>query len=151
MRAPLARTGTGFTLIELLVVMLIAGLALAVVPPMLTAGLPGLQVRTAALQLASGLRTARGQSIAQGREAVLMLDLQRNTYSVGSRVAALAPGLELVLDTARSEASGVAEGGIRFFPDGSSSGGRITVRGGARGYRLDVDWLTGKVTLNESA
>lgn len=140
----------GFTLIELLVVMLIAGLALAVVPPMLSAGLPGLHARSAAQQLLFGLRSARGQAVAAGGEAALELDLERNRYRIGTREVELGAGVELVLDTARSEIGGAQRGGIRFFADGSSTGGRITVRGGARAWRLDVDWLTGRVALDES-
>ncbi|MFZ5465920.1 MAG: GspH/FimT family pseudopilin [Pseudomonadota bacterium] len=150
MCAPSARLGAGFTLVELLLVVMIAGLALAVVPPLLTASLPGAQVRTAAQQLASGLRSARGQAIARGEESLLQLDLERNSYRQGGREVALAAGLELVLDTASSEVLGAGAGGIRFFPDGSSTGGRIEVRGGGRAYRLDVDWLTGRVTVHET-
>ncbi|MGD9709229.1 MAG: Tfp pilus assembly protein FimT/FimU [Halothiobacillaceae bacterium] len=64
MRAP--GPGRGFTLVELLVVVLIAGLVLAVTPPLLTAALPGLQARASAQQLAAGLRMARVQAMAGG-------------------------------------------------------------------------------------
>ncbi|HET19630.1 MAG TPA: type II secretion system protein GspH, partial [Chromatiales bacterium] len=118
--------------------------------PMLSASLPGAQARTAAQQLASGLRSARGQAIARGDEAVLLLDLERKSYRQGERTVALASGLELSLDTAISEVGTAGQGGIRFYPDGSSTGGRIGVQGGGHAYRVDVDWLTGKVTVNEA-
>ena len=38
-------------------------------------------------------------------------------------------------------------GAIRFYPDGSSTGGRITVASGERKYLVDVDWLTGRVSI----
>ena len=41
------------------------------------------------------------------------------------------------------------EGAIRFYPDGSSSGGRISLRHGARATVIDVNWLTGKITSAE--
>ena len=38
-------------------------------------------------------------------------------------------------------------GDIRFNPDGSSSGGRITLADGSRRVAVGVDWLTGRVTV----
>jgi len=38
-------------------------------------------------------------------------------------------------------------GSIRFFPDGGSNGGRITVASGDRKFEVDVDWLTGRVAI----
>ncbi|MEO1751953.1 GspH/FimT family pseudopilin [Thiofaba sp. EF100] len=143
--------GKGFTLIELLVVMLIAGLVLTVTPPLLTAALPGLQARSSAQQLAAGLRMARGQAMAGGGEAVLVLDLARHSFRVGSRPEVrLGRSLELRLDTAASELEGEQRGGIRFFGDGSSTGGRITLRAGKHAWQVDVDWLTGRVTVDEA-
>jgi general secretion pathway protein H len=40
---------------------------------------------------------------------------------------------------------------IRFFPDGSSSGGTISLSGANRDYFIGVDWLTGRVELLENA
>jgi len=38
-------------------------------------------------------------------------------------------------------------GSIRFFPDGGSNGGRITLAAGERKFEVDVDWLTGRVAI----
>ena len=38
-----------------------------------------------------------------------------------------------------------------FFPDGSSTGGRITLRSEVSAYRVDVDWLTGQVRVHAGA
>jgi general secretion pathway protein H len=40
-------------------------------------------------------------------------------------------------------------GAIRFYPDGSSTGGRITVTFGRTQYLVDVDWLTGRVSITD--
>ncbi|MCK7491838.1 MAG: hypothetical protein MZW92_09370 [Comamonadaceae bacterium] len=42
-----------------------------------------------------------------------------------------------------------ATGNIRFFPDGSSTGGAITVSGPKLAYRVNVDWLTGAIAIVE--
>ena len=49
--------------------------------------------------------------------------------------------------TARIEqpADGVA--GFRFFPEGASTGGRIVLSRERAAWQVDVDWLTGEVTL----
>jgi general secretion pathway protein H len=55
--------------------------------------------------------------------------------------------LELKLYTAQRDIVGDKIGAIRFFPDGGSTGGRITLAAGERKYDVDVDWLTGRVTI----
>ena len=42
---------------------------------------------------------------------------------------------------------GPAIGDIRFQPDGSSTGGRITLADGRRRMAVGVDWLTGRVSV----
>jgi len=39
------------------------------------------------------------------------------------------------------------EGDIRFNPDGSSTGGRISLADGRRRLGVGVDWLTGRVSV----
>ena len=40
-------------------------------------------------------------------------------------------------------------GGIRFFPDGQSSGGEIALTLEGRSARIAVNWLTGESQLNQ--
>ncbi len=40
-------------------------------------------------------------------------------------------------------------GGIRFYPDGSSTGGRVTLSLEGLQMRVDVEWLTGRVRITE--
>ena len=55
-----------------------------------------------------------------------------------------------MLFTARSEQLSEKGGAIRFFPDGSSTGGRITLSIDSMRYLVNVDWLTGRVKVMES-
>ena len=48
-----------------------------------------------------------------------------------------------------SRRSGLSVRTIRFYSDGSSTGGRITVASGERKYLVDVDWLTGRVSIGD--
>jgi len=61
----------------------------------------------------------------------------------------LAQELELKLFTAQSDLINDNVGAIRFFPDGGSNGGRITLASGERKFNVDVDWLTGRVAILE--
>jgi general secretion pathway protein H len=61
----------------------------------------------------------------------------------------LPDNLEVKLYGAQSEVTSERRGSIRFYPDGSSTGGRITVASGERKYLVDVDWLTGRVSIED--
>ena len=51
--------------------------------------------------------------------------------------------------SAETEQTGTNAGGIRFFADGSSTGGHISVLMGKREWRVNVAWLTGEIELDE--
>jgi len=140
-----SRWPAGFTLLELIVVLVIAGLLMAVVPPMLSAAMPGLQLKGAARQLASGLRYARERAIA-GR-----VESREIRVSGKPRPIEVAKALEIGLFTAESELEGPGHGNIRFYPDGSSTGGRVSLTYGDSGFEVDVDWLTGRVEILNGA
>jgi general secretion pathway protein H len=75
-----------------------------------------------------------------------------STSDLKAAARTLASGLrelELKLFTAQTEAVSERKGAIRFYPDGSSTGGRITVASGERKYLVDVDWLTGRVSIGD--
>ena len=141
----------GFTLLEILMVLVIGVLLVTLVPPLLS-GLSGAtELRGAARQLAAGLRSARNEAITRQREAVLTLDLAQHRFGVTGdpRVIKLPDGLALKLYTAQAELMDGATGNIRFFPDGSSTGGHIELSRRQREVRIDVDWLTGAVAMSE--
>ncbi|CAK0753740.1 general secretion pathway protein H [Gammaproteobacteria bacterium] len=143
------RPAPGFTLLELLVVLAIAGFLMAVVPPLISAALPGVETQAAARKLAAGLRFARGQAVYGGTPAALTLDLDHAQFTLSGqgRPVSLPARVKLHLTTVYSERLGEHQGAIRFFPDGSSTGGRIRVSLGRSGYDVDVAWLTGRVEV----
>ncbi|TVQ86573.1 MAG: type II secretion system protein GspH [Chromatiaceae bacterium] len=139
----------GFTLVELLVVLAIAGLMLALTPPLIGAALPGVELKGAARRTAAALRLTREIAIAEGRSAAWVLDLTGRRYHLDgdTRGGRLPAGIELQLTAAEAELQSETLGGIRFFPDGSSTGGRVVLQRAGRGYQVGVNWLTGRVLI----
>lgn len=140
---------TGFTLVELLVVLILASLILATVPPLLSTGVSSAKVSGAARQLAVGLRYTRSQAILTRQETEMVVDVEQRSFRIPGKAQEfrLADDITITLVTARSEVVTEEQGMIRFFPDGSSTGGRITVSNGKYEYIVDVDWLSGQVTF----
>ena len=142
---------TGFTLIELLAVLFILAFVAAVVVPSLGGG-AAIELKSAARSLAAGLRHTRNRALNDNRSAALDLDVVKREFRLPGeqRVRKLPKRIDIVLFTARSEQQSEQRGAIRFFPDGSSTGGRITLSTDSMRYLVNVDWLTGKVDVLES-
>jgi general secretion pathway protein H len=143
-----ARAG-GMTMLELLVVLSLMGLIAAMSVPFLSGGVSGSELRGAAREVAAGLRYARSDAVATRKETRLLLDLGERTFRIDRdpRVHALPKKLEMKLFTAQQDLVDASSGAIRFFPDGGSNGGRITLASGERKFEVDVDWLTGRVAI----
>lgn len=142
----------GFTLIELIIVLVIAATLMAVTPPLVRQALPGVELKSATRHVASALRYARSRAATGGEEAVVTFDLEGRTIQTEGRprAYALPESLKLVLLTADSETEGEQLGRVRFYPDGSSTGGRVTLsleRNPEYRFAVDVDWLTGRVRV----
>lgn len=147
----MARRGEGgFTLLELIVVLVIGVAAYAVLLGVPFRGVSTSELKGAARTLASGLRQAQMTAMATRQDALLTVDVEAREYQVaGDAPRRLPEALDLKLFTAESEAISERKGAIRFYPDGSSTGGRITVAAGERKYLVDVDWLTGRVSIGD--
>ena len=141
----------GFTLVEMLVVLAIISLLLAFAPPVFNRIMPGLEVQSATRQLAASLRSARSEAIRDNTETTLTLDLEARVYRLDQlgQEQAIDEDIEVSMLTARSELEREDVGRIRFYPDGTSTGGRITFSGGGAAYDVLVDWLTGRIHIME--
>lgn len=131
-------------------VIVLLAIAMTVVTVSFSKSLQSAKIRGASRDLVAALRYTRGQAIVKGKQEVLTLNLDDNSYTApGKSAIALPKGMALRLTTADSEVTGANTGGIRFFADGSSTGGHISVLQGQREWRINVAWLTGDIALDE--
>jgi general secretion pathway protein H len=135
----------------MLIVLALMAIIAGVVIPIFGTGVSTTELKRATREVAAGLRLARSQAIAQRSDSVLMLDVAGRTFSVppDPRVHSMPSGIELKLFTAQRDLVSDQVGAVRFFPDGGSTGGRITLAAGDRKFDVDIDWLTGRVAILE--
>ncbi|MCF6281958.1 MAG: GspH/FimT family pseudopilin [Candidatus Polarisedimenticolaceae bacterium] len=143
------RSSGGFTLIELLVVLAILVATYTLIPPLFSKGASTAELKSSARQIASALRATRAEAIAKNSARVFLLNLKERHFSVAERPSQpLAKSIDLKLRTAESERIDQDIGGIRFFPDGSSTGGGITLSNKKQKIEIGVEWLTGRVEID---
>jgi len=143
------RASAGFTLFEMLAVLAILGLVAALAIPALRRPPDSLRLEAATRSLASALRLSRAQAITRNTDVVLTVDVDR-------RIFASSTGLSIELDQeisvemvfAAPLRRGRAAGAIRFFRDGTASGGDILLTLNKRRARISVSWLTGEARLD---
>jgi len=141
----------GFTLLEVIVVLVLAGIIYALMLAVPMRGASVADLKAAARTLASGLRQAQTTAMVTRQDALLTVDVEAREFVMpgDAEPRKLPDGIDMKLYTAQSEVTNDRKGAIRFYPDGSSTGGRITVSAGERKYLVDVDWLTGRVTIGD--
>ncbi|MGN2251633.1 Tfp pilus assembly protein FimT/FimU [Frateuria sp. GZRe14] len=141
----------GFTLLEMLAVILLIGIAAAAAAVSVTQGLASARTRAASVELAAALRATRAQAIVKGKEQTFELDTKSASYqAAGGKEVALPKGMRLSITSAREDQPDNHTGRIRFFPDGSSTGGHIVLQRGERRWQVNVTWLTGAVSVVNS-
>ena len=141
----------GFTLIEMLVVLTILALTTTLIVPLVSGGSEGARLQMAASDLASAFRLTRSAAITRNTDMSLIIDVNKRTF--GSAVVSqrsFAPDIDAKLTFAAGLGSGRSDGRFRFFPDGSSTGGDVTLSLRGRQTRLCVDWLTGVVRRDQA-
>lgn len=132
-------------------VLAIVALMVVIAAPRFASALPGAKLDAGARKLMAGLREARSLAVSKNRDVPFTLSGNANRYTVGANGPSgkLPDKLAISLVTGRSEVSGANQGSIRFFPDGSSTGGHIELSGASGKRVIDVDWLTGRISLRK--
>jgi len=137
----------GFSLIELMVVMVLVVGLFGLVGTSISRSVGGAELRNEVREVIAGLRHTRGQAIVKRTEQVFRADADKLTWQAADGEEQQLPeGLDITLTTARSEMTGENAGGIRFFPDGSSTGGSVLLSVDERKWYVTVGWLTGEIS-----
>ena len=107
---------------------------------------PRFELASAGRGLQEDLRSLRNRAIHFNKETFLELDVESGLYRLGPEGAerSLPEGIRLTLVAARSEQIDPDVARIRFFPDGSSTGGRITLERDNARMTIAVDWFDGR-------
>lgn len=142
----------GFTLLELLVVLAIVSTTTAVIVTLARPSSAILEPRRTALEMAAHLRAARTRAIETNTEATFTLDADGRAFwtSLAERRHAMPQTLAVAMTSAQFRAPEPGRGHIRYFPDGSSTGGTVTLEAEGRRVTLDVDWLTGAARITDA-
>ena len=144
------RHNSGFSLIELLIVITITIMMFAVVTPRMNSFLKRVELKQLANKMASSLQLSHYQAISSGHYVLWTLDLQQHQFVYGKedKVVSYSDDIEVIYTTASKEKISENKANIRFFPDGSATGGEVLLKGKAL-YRIQIDWLSGKVDIYE--
>ena len=142
----------GFTMLELLVVIVIIGVLAALSPPIFSSGVTSAQHRALARAIAQELRFARSQAIANRVDVGVEFNLLDRTYQLpgGKRRGKWPEDVALELTTTVAETIDEKHATVRFYADGGSTGGRVTIRHKEREFRIDIGWLTGRIAIEEA-
>jgi len=126
----------GFTLLEMLVVVAVAGLIAAVGFPAIDKSIKSRAFNTAAVQVELAVRQAQATAIRENR-TVRMAPFGKSDPRTG--LALTRGALPVDVDIEQPAA-------LRFFRDGTSSGGIFAMKSRSRRFSVTVDSLTGIIT-----
>ncbi len=143
----------GFTLLELVIALAIAALLFALAIPGGSRQREHAELSGAARAMATALRATRSKAIAAGQSTAFAIDVEAARYVSDDvrRPQALPRDTRVALFTVETERRGDTLGLIRFYPDGSSTGGGVSLSRGSDRFDVLVSWLTGGVSIHESA
>lgn len=141
----------GFTLVELLVVLLLVAILTTLAAPMARRALPGFELDATTETLVDALRLVRSTAIREGRDTWLTVDVGEGTYwrQGGPSAFRVPDGIAFDLLTAERERIDGETGRIRFFPDGSATGGTIVLSRGRDRRHVEVDWFDGRIGVDD--
>lgn len=137
----------GFTLIEMVASLAMAGLLAGLAAPAMLKAFDSMAYQGSVRDVITNLRAARNQAMATGRATDFVLTPEDKRFGIENRLThALAKNITIDLIVS-AEHRQPSRSVIRFYPDGSSTGGSILLkRENGGGMQIRVDWLLGRVT-----
>jgi len=141
------RNFKGFTLLELLVVIMIVALMTTLAGVNLR-GKERTDLESIARTLMTDLRYIRSKAMTDNIDTGITIDVAAKTYfSRHAKIERALPQSVAVAVTLDARDVNGNRGKIMFYPDGSSSGGKIRLTRNARQMEVTTTWLNGYVTM----
>lgn len=133
-------------------VLAIMGVLVAALMPGRFSASEGLEMRAAARGIVDGLQRTRSLALLSGAPTLFSIDVdQRRFRAASDKTASELPSqAKVTLRTALGNVADRSLGGIRFFPNGGSTGGGITLAANGAEYRIAVNWLTGRIEVSDA-
>ncbi|MCE2574225.1 prepilin-type N-terminal cleavage/methylation domain-containing protein [Komagataeibacter sp. FNDCR2] len=138
MRSNRAARSGGFTLLEMIIVLMVIGLATSLILVRGPLHSSALDLRVAAEMVAATLREGRTGATTTER-AVVFTAFPTGQYGLNGHARPALPAGITIAAPARTI----------FYPDGSTSGGRVVLGSTAGRIAIAVDALTGHVTTRQ--
>lgn len=142
------RCGGGFTLLELLIAIGVASLLVAVAVPSASKMYQSMAYRGAVKETRHMLEAARYRAMSTGKSSDVVIDIEAKTITLpGSKTISVPEDVKMGMVGAAELQEERRKGAIRFYADGSSTGGSIALtRKSGSGTELQVGWLLGEIS-----
>jgi len=138
-------------MVELIVVVVLIAATTALAASVMVNRLPGQQLRNASREIAAQLRYTRAQAIVTGKSQVFSIDAGTREWQAPNRRHGTFPEkIKILATAARIEQKQPDVAAIRFFPEGAATGGRIVLWRDRAAWQVDVEWLTGEVSVKRA-
>jgi len=141
----------GFSLMEMLVVLVFIGLLAGIAGPVIFGGGEKSTLRTATEDIKSMALRSSLQAKKQSRPIDLWIDVTKKTIWHDQTHIHLEKLDQISLTTAQKLKQTDDVGRIIFFPDGTTTGGKITLHLQKRQRIVNIDWLSTEVTIQDAS
>ena len=139
----------GFTLVEVLAVLVVLALVVGLAATQLGTRQGGAALEAAAHEIASRCRAVRAAAIRQAESRSVVIDMASRVVTGGTDMPSfrIAQTIGITFEASAGEQRGQRIAGIRFFPNGASTGGKVRLEAERQAYEVRVNWLTGRVVV----
>ena len=146
-----AERRAGFTLLELLAILAIIALVAATVSLRTSRSFGVAHFRAVLTSTSAIMRQARSRAIGNAKSEAVVIDLDGRHISLPSTGQAFdfPKEVDLLATVAESEHYPDGTVGIRFYGDGSSTGGTLAYVWRSQKYQIEINWLTGNVAIHQ--
>lgn len=142
----------GFTLFEILIVLLLLAILAGFAGLRIAGSMERSALNAASTALVADLRRARSLAIVHNEPVAVRVDVGVPSFGIpGARTFKVSDRLKVTLFTAVNDQTTTTVGEIRFFSDGSSTGGEVTFAGDDAREYVQIDWFTGRVSVYQEA